>query len=239
MKGRVLLGLLAALALALWLAGKEVDVQHLEDKLVGLTPHLGQWGRQLARAANNTAPLEVSPLKWGIFVGAGVMDRESQGGKTLRPRGAGGTGDFVARVGRWLERDDVADVVDELPAGWSAPRDRSGNALPPPYAIPKDRAGWGRGLMQLDLGTHPELLNAPEKYGDPDWNIGQGAHELADLYKKLPADMGPEEKLQRTADAYNAGPRALSHGDPDSLTTGGDYGSDVLARAAAAEEALA
>ena len=99
--------------------------------------------------------------------------------------------------------------------------------------------GRGLGLMQLDIGAHPDLEAQPEKWQAPSWNIEQGARELRGLYTQLPAEMDQAEKFQRTADGYNAGPRALRHPDPDSITTGKNYGSDVVARAAAFEEALA
>lgn len=98
-----------------------------------------------------------------------------------------------------------------------------------------ENAGWrgdgghGRGVMQIDDRAHPMFVNA---HADDDHaaNIQYGAAYLATLARTF----GGYTKAALAA--YNAGPgavqRAVSAGrDPDSVTTGGDYGADVLARA--------
>jgi soluble lytic murein transglycosylase-like protein len=91
-------------------------------------------------------------------------------------------------------------------------------------------AGHGLGLMQLDDRAHPGLREQPELWQDPAWNVDKGAAELADLFGRTAPELELDERLQRAAAAYNRGPSALTAENPDRFTTGGDYGSDVLAR---------
>jgi hypothetical protein len=229
----VALGAIAAAAGGWWWwSTKEGAVQSLADKLIDVLPsRLGQWAEQLARGALDTAPASMNPLKWALFAAA-VMDRESNGGSQLRPHGAGGSGDFTARRGTWLSRTDIAKVVQVVPAGWYPPRSGDGLPLSGPYAIPIDEQGWGRGLMQLDVGTYPELIGQTL---DAQSQVRRAMLQLRGLFLKLDSSMDEEQRLQRTAAAYNAGPRALTSDDPDRFTTGGNYGSDVLQRAASWE----
>ncbi len=88
--------------------------------------------------------------------------------------------------------------------------------------------GHGHGLMQIDDRFH-DFAKTPD-VADPQKNINYGAGYLHDLFNKTPVEMPLGERLQRTADAYNAGPPALANENPDQLSTGGNYGSDVIRR---------
>jgi hypothetical protein len=89
-----------------------------------------------------------------------IGDRESNWGQTLRS----GTGDWTVRGMGWA-KTPASQVVYQLPSGWSA-----GQVSGPPYVIPADGLGWGRGLMQLDL---QESLSVD--WTDPLSNIRAGA----------------------------------------------------------------
>jgi len=199
-----LLPWLAALGGVAWfLWSREADVVNLTDRLDKATPpRIGQWARELAAAAEATRPAALDLWTWATTL-AGLIDRESNGGESLKPRGPRGTGDN----------------------------------------------GHGLGLAQLDDRAHPGLKEQPELWGDPAWNIRRGASELAHLYARAEAieALDPERRLAYALAGYNAG-GVVFHGagdpndDPDVHTTGGDYSSDVLARAggfAASSEATA
>jgi Transglycosylase SLT domain len=84
------------------------------------------------------------------------------------------------------------------------------------------------GLMQINRSAHPGFF-AQHDWRDPAANIDYGAGVLAADLKHYHGD------VVRAAAAYNAGPgnvdRALAAGrSADSVTTGGDYGSDVARR---------
>lgn len=88
--------------------------------------------------------------------------------------------------------------------------------------------GHGHGLMQIDDRYH-DFAKGPDAT-DPAKNASYGAALLKDLFEKLPPDMPYDEKITRAAAAYNAGPAHLTADEPDSGTTGNDYGTDVLHR---------
>lgn len=84
------------------------------------------------------------------------------------------------------------------------------------------------GLMQINRAAHPGFF-ARHDWRDPRQNIDYGASVIAANLRHYDGD------LDRAAAAYNAGPgavdRALRAGrSADSVTTGGDYGSDVQRR---------
>lgn len=84
------------------------------------------------------------------------------------------------------------------------------------------------GLMQINRAAHPAFFRDHD-WTDPAQNIDYGASVIAANLKHYDGD------VTQAAAAYNAGPgnvdRALSGGrSADSVTTGGDYGSDVARR---------
>ena len=84
------------------------------------------------------------------------------------------------------------------------------------------------GLMQINRAAHPDFF-AHHDWRDPAANIDYGAGVIAADLRHYDGD------VTRAAAAYNAGPgnvdRALAAGhSADSVTTGGDYGSDVARR---------
>ena len=106
-------------------------------------------------------------------------------------------------------------------------------------------AGDDYGLMQINQRAHPAFfakqVNGRPAYEDP-WSVIQYGAGVFGSYKKMLAGWFPQmtdlEILRATASSYNAGPgnvrKALNKGkSPDSVTTGGDYGKDVLAKATA------
>lgn len=104
-----------------------------------------------------------------------------------------------------------------------------------------DRHGWG--LMQIDDRSHKPFIaskvNGRPAYEDPWSSIEYGA-DLFRRYREYLARRFPNlsqlELLRATTSAYNAGNgavgRALAKGrNPDSVTTGRNYGKKVLASA--------
>lgn len=93
--------------------------------------------------------------------------------------------------------------------------------------------GNGMGLMQIDQRYNP-LSN----WQDPQTNISAGAGIYSSYYSQLQsAGVDPSILTRAAASAYNAGVagvlKAIQAGqDPDSVTTGGNYGLDVVSRAA-------
>jgi hypothetical protein len=84
------------------------------------------------------------------------------------------------------------------------------------------------GLMQINRAAHPAFFRDHD-WRDPAANIDYGASVIAADLKHY------DGNVARAAAAYNAGPgnvdRALAAGrGADSVTTGGDYGSDVARR---------
>jgi Transglycosylase SLT domain len=92
------------------------------------------------------------------------------------------------------------------------------------------------GLMQINRSAHPEFFRTHD-WKDPAANIDYGASVIAGDLKHYDGNM------TEAAAAYNAGPgnvdRALRAGrSADSVTTGGDYGSDVARRFAHFQKVL-
>jgi hypothetical protein len=84
------------------------------------------------------------------------------------------------------------------------------------------------GLMQINRSAHPDFFRAHD-WKDPAANIDYGASVIAGDLTHYGGNVA------EAAAAYNAGPgnvdRALHAGrGADSVTTGGDYGSDVARR---------
>jgi hypothetical protein len=183
---------------------KQVGVLALPDELAQWEPHV-------------TAASQAHGVPESLIYA--VMSRESRGGLALREL----CGDWTARVGHWLTVPNVL-LAQTLPDGWKPPRDAGGNVLRPPCAIPEDRLGWGRGLMQLDYESARDF-----DWSDPMLNIDAGAKLLRALVDEFPRN------LRAAVAAYNCGPgnvrKALLAGrDEDWFTTGRDYSADVLRR---------
>ena len=118
-----------------------------------------------------------------------------------------------------------------------------GLTLSPPGPAGVGDAGHGRGLMQIDDRSHAVWL-AVNNWRDPATNIDGGAEILAQAYAyfRMPGASANDPRplsgaaLDKAAlAAYNAGAgavlRAIIAGqDPDSVTTGHDYGSWILGR---------
>lgn len=88
--------------------------------------------------------------------------------------------------------------------------------------------GHGIGIMQIDRRYHPGFTGSHSPF-DHQANINYGAGYLAKLLREF------NDNKHQAASAYNAGPgrvrSALQQGlDPNLVTTGGDYGRDVLER---------
>jgi soluble lytic murein transglycosylase-like protein len=138
-----------------------------------------------------------------------IGSRESNWGQgsDMRPKGPSGTGD-------WAPRN---------PQKWG-------------YAMPPDGLGWGRGLMQVDYAESG--FGKTGDWMDPTANILFGANELATNIKHYTANpTSGVDPVRAAVAAYNCGQgnvaNAIKDGfDVDHYTTGGDYSTDVMGRAA-------
>jgi len=88
--------------------------------------------------------------------------------------------------------------------------------------------GNGIGIMQIDKRYHPEFTNRHSPF-DHQANINYAAQYLANLLLDFNGN------TSQAIAAYNGGPRRVrtavySGLSPDAVTTGGDYGRDVLQR---------
>jgi hypothetical protein len=137
------------------------------------------------------------------------------------------------RVGRWAPQIARATLQTHppqvTPKQWAymlgAIIDREskgGDALSPPSSGGVGDGGHGRGLMQIDDRYHQFARTGA--WADAAANILYGAALLRSLYGQTSGD------VQRAVAAYNA-KAALTAQVPDSVTTGRNYATDVLARA--------
>lgn len=190
-----------------------------------------------------------------------IGEHESNWGNALSPRGPAGTGDWVARPptqssAKAALDHGLAKLVTALPAplvladgrkqGWSPPR-KNKVVLPPPYVIPNDELGWGRGLMQLDLANATGI-----DWTDPEQNIDKGLSLLAGALKDVTLRRSrqgvdiPDDVLLRIAIAgYNTYVGTAwdnyDASDPNSMdasTTGRNYSKDVLTKAASYDDTI-
>jgi len=216
-----------AIAAAAWVAWrrwkKGTLVRTLTDVLRAGLPDVGRaYADDLAAAAADTYPDAVDVTAWAFFL-SGIISRESGFGIYLRPRGPNGLGD--GGHGHGLGQVDDRDNPDE--PEWSARR-----------AAHIASGDWTDSAKHLLFCA--QLLR----------HLWDGLEETEQ--DGTARALGYEERLSATAAAYNAGlPRvadAIASGmSPDTRTTHGDYGADVLSRAgqfttaaaAAAEETAA
>lgn len=96
--------------------------------------------------------------------------------------------------------------------------------------------GFGHGIMQVDVRHHPEFTGNHSPH-DHRANIDYGAGYLGELIQAFDGDPTP------AVAAYNAGRSrvrsAMAAGlDPNIVTTGGNYASDVLRRTESVETLL-
>jgi hypothetical protein len=167
---------------------------------------------------------------------AGICLRESLAGAALKPPGIDGAGDWSVRTGHWTKRQGVEVFPDtdaaraELRALRFAIRKKNGQPVPGPYAIPKDRLGWGRGAFQLDV-----LGDQAHRIQPAPWPMDRQAYaacaQLALAREQLGAFAAHPLFGRAVLSRYNAALErvraGIEAGDPDIGTTGGDYGRDV------------
>lgn len=155
--------------------------------------------------------IDEAATKFGLeaTVIGGIGSRESHWGLVLKPPGPAGTGDLVGR--RRLTRF------------------RTG-------PLPPDGKGFGRGLLQIDYDAHEFARTG--NWQDPRENILYGGQVLADSrdFMRQNTNLDDTPLLRAALAAYNAGSgrvlKAIQGGlDADSVTTGGNYATDVLNRA--------
>ncbi len=96
--------------------------------------------------------------------------------------------------------------------------------------------GHGRGLMQIDDRTWGSWLRTHKGGLDPRSNIMKGASILRQNLNYFKGKIAASKVRRAAIAAYNAGPgnvlSALRRGrSADSVTTGGNYSRDVIARA--------
>ena len=170
----------------------------------------GEVAEDFAQATQFRSVIEGAASDQGVRPATlgGIGSRESRWGLALRPEGPAGTGDFAGR----------------------APR-------PPvrPSRMPPDGLGFGRGLMQIDFDAFPFAQTGP--WRDAAANIAFGARVLAQNVAFFAQHRPAADAIACALAAYNAGRgnviRALDGGAPiDSVTTGGNYSVDVVARTA-------
>src|SRR2546421_1581939 len=105
----------------------------------------------------------------------------------------------------------------------------------------------GVGIIQIDI-QHPIARQARDSGSwktDPDPLIKFGAQILADNIQRAKQafpNLGTQQQMKVAASGYNCGmDRAITganHGDSDRLTTGHDYGRDVMTRMAIFDELI-
>ena len=194
-----------------------------------------KYAQIVALAAADTLPSGLDPLTWGRIL-FGKTDRESLFGEALTPQNPSGTGDTkprrLTRVKAAFAKQGKPGLADKLRIVTLHPVDGDPND---PLMAPGDGLGWGRGLAQVDWMWHEFARTG--NWRDARANIGYGARELASAYGVFAGwkqtTYGP---VRLALDAYNAGGSAVKWAvnnglNPDSVTTGDDYGSDVLRRA--------
>jgi hypothetical protein len=188
------------------------------------------WADRLADAIIEFAPRDV-----GIdpYVFSGVGDVESLLGtsRLLDEPGPGGRGDRGRRTlgGKYKPSD----------GGRPGVVDAAGDGLFDP-AGPAGPGGWGHGVFQIDASTPGSAQRVFVESGA--WKVYPfGADFAAGLLRTsaryfhgLVGDV--DLYLRAVIASYNAGEanvhRAMTAGaSPDSITHGGDYGAEVLARA--------
>ena len=139
------------------------------------------------------------------------------------------------RVWRW--RHEVLDAANQtavdryLIYAVMDRESRCGSALTPQGPQGVGDEGHGRGLMQIDDRYHVDFCADITQWGNAFINILYGATLLRSNYRQLGT-------WERAIAAYNAGVHRVQQSGYeevvflDTLTTGGDYVSDILKRQA-------
>lgn len=158
----------------------------------------------LVATAQRLAPLAgTSP--WTIL---GICYAESLFGEALRPKGVGGSGDFIARIcsperDKRMKEAPLPGVMRMRLVDGIKERKVAG---PVDAWAPKE-VGWGCGLFQLDYEAHYGFCKSgawkdPEKAMAYALGILKGAREV--IRKAFPA-MKADELERLTIASYNAG----------------------------------
>lgn len=183
-----------------------------------------------------------------------VLDHETACGYSNNPPGPAGTGDRTPRHwARYSARDDGHRFKRWMPSREDYEKETKKKLEPgkavPELCMPADGLLWGRGLMQPDYADPDNYAFLTEMLpdGTPAWqnarrNILFGAEKLAKYIHAFDDTEAPEFF---GAAAYNAGVarvhealrgvRSSSTANDrreavDSITTGRNYATDVLAR---------
>jgi hypothetical protein len=130
----------------------------------------------------------------------------------------------------WLQPSVIA-AIGSRESAW-------GLLLSPRGPTGTGDGGFGRGIMQIDSQFHPEFIGTG-KWTNPRENLTYAIEKvLVPYYNTLNTQTNLEgmELLRATLASYNAGPGAVlnayrSGRDVDSVTTGDNYGRDVLSLA--------
>lgn len=96
------------------------------------------------------------------------------------------------------------------------------------------RDGISTGIMQINRLAYPQINS---------WNPRDDKRFIALAANIIKNNLNRFGDIRYALDAYNAGASAVQHAlvsgsDPDSVTTGGDYGTDVLQRQIAIQQTL-
>ena len=185
-------------------------------------PRVNRWWSFFVESGART---QIDP-----YLLAAICDRESAGGDELIPDGPAGTGDFSARcaVCRLARAGKPGKEVNCL---------KCGRLMTVPVL------GHGRGLMQIDDGSHAAWL-ATHDWRDPQVNIEGGAQILFDTLRACGGDLdmgvagynaGAGAAIKAVSHVDRTTPRALRIAALDAITAIGpsrrpDYVSDVWRR---------
>lgn len=187
--------------------------------LLHSVPEAAGYEETIASLAMTVRPER--PSLFAIFLTA-LGDVETHWGKAKGY--IDGRGDWTLRAGHWVREAGVS-VVTAPPPGtpWRLPKDKAGNVLPGPYAMPEDGKGFGLYELQLDW-PHARLVGPDDRTA-----CLLAAARIADA-----CTLAFPGRLDAAAAAYNAGCERVHHAlsaglDPNVVTTGGDYATRVLA----------
>lgn len=149
----------------------------------------------------------------------------------------------VNSVSQFMDRFEVAESLYDLPAellaGMASRETRGGTALD---ANGEGDSGNAVGILQIDKRWYTPVDIGPD-FGSQG-HINQAA-AILDGYRDQAGVAHPEwtaaQKLQAGVAAYNAGPDVFTYAISaiDTITDGGDYSNDVIARAQYYDDVLA